>query len=222
MRTVCSKASCFEAGWMSRLAVDLFVEDIAHEMFLRALATRLAREERVTPEFRVRTSIGGHGRVLQELELYQRNLERGSGGLQLPDAALVATDANCQGHVAAKRSVSTALRPALMDRTVVVCPDPHIERWYMADPDSFGEIVGSRPRLGRRKCQRDVYKTILADAVRRAGHPAMLDGIDFAADLVEGMDLHRAGRNQSSLKHAIGDIRSCFRLLRQLGGTSPD
>lgn len=62
---------------------------------------------------------------------------------------------------------------------------------------------------------RDYYKDALAKVVRKAGHPATLGGIEFAQELVERMDLYRAGRNERSLKAFVDDLRGRLRTLRQ-------
>lgn len=95
--------------------------------------------------------------------------------------------------------------------TAVACPDPHVERWYMADPQSFAEVVGKVPRLRRRKCDRDCYKEMLTRLVAASGHPSTLGGIESAHDLVEAMDLYRAGKNAKSLKHFVDDLRTLLR-----------
>jgi hypothetical protein len=100
----------------------------------------------------------------------------------------------------------------------VACPDPHIERWYLADPESFKDVVGHRPTIARKKCARDYYKDALAKVVRKAGYPATLGGIEFAQELVERMDLYRAGRNERSLKAFVDDLRGRLRTLRKREG----
>lgn len=97
----------------------------------------------------------------------------------------------------------------------MACPDPHVERWYLADPESFKEVVGHQPTIGKKKCVRDYYKNALANAVRKAGHPATLGGIEFAQELVERMDLYRAGKNERSLKAFVDDLRGRLRTLMQ-------
>jgi hypothetical protein len=96
----------------------------------------------------------------------------------------------------------------------VACPDPHFERWYLADPDSFKAVVGRSPMLGKKKCARNHYKDALARAVRQAGHPPTLGGIEFARELVARMNLYHAGRNDRSLKAFLEDLRGRLRLLR--------
>ena len=48
---------------MSKLVVDLFVEDEAHEALLKPLVARIAREEDIDVIIHVRSSLGGHGRT---------------------------------------------------------------------------------------------------------------------------------------------------------------
>lgn len=168
----------------SPVAVDVFVEDRAHEAFLVPLVLRIAREEEVPVSPRVRSARGGHARAIAELKLYQDLVTKGAAGTPFSD------------------------------RLVVASPDPHVERWYLADPESFKAVVGQRPAVGKKKCARDHYKRVLAKTVRQAGHPATLGGIEFAPDLVEGMDLHRAGRGNHSLKAFLDGLRGKLRLLR--------
>ena len=49
---------------------------------------------------------------------------------------------------------------------------------------------------------------MLKDAVARAGHTPTLDGLEFALDLVDAMDLHRASRNEPSLADLIDGLRA--------------
>jgi hypothetical protein len=94
----------------------------------------------------------------------------------------------------------------LKDRAVIACPDPHIERWFIADPPSFREAIGNQPKPGKKKCDRDRYKTILAKSVREAGHPSLLGGIEFAREIVDSMDLYRAGKADKSLKDFLDQL----------------
>ena len=185
------------------LSIDLFVEDRAHEDFLRPLLLRLAAESAKIVSVRIRIARGGHPRALAELVSYQRVVEK--GGLPAPDLLVVAVDANCKTFAKARTAVTAEVRPEFTDRAIIACPDPHIERWYLADPQSFREVVGVRPRVRKRKCERSLYKNTLADAVVEAGHPPTLGGIEFAAELVEAMDLYRAGKAERSLKHFLDD-----------------
>jgi hypothetical protein len=194
------------------VVVDIFAEDLGHGEFLKALVNRLARQEGKVVVPRVRSARGGHGRALDELSLYQRSVQQGVGGMTVPDLLIVAIDTNCLSFNNAKRQVQAKLEAPFDDRTVVACPDPHIERWYLADPESFHHVVGVTPKVGRRKCERDRYKSILSKAVLDAGHPPTLGGIEFAREIVEAMDFYRAGKRETSLKHFLDDATAQIRL----------
>src|SRR5438128_11532833 len=125
----------------SPIVVDLFVEDYAHEQFLRALLYRLAREERQPVRVRVRSARGGHGRALAELSLYQQSVLKAPGDMTMPDLLVIAVDANCKRFNAARRDIEASTTMPFKERAIVACPDPHIERWYLADPNSFATLV---------------------------------------------------------------------------------
>ena len=196
------------------LVVDLFVEDVAHEEFVGALANRIAREEQVALSVQARSARGGHPRAMGEFGTYQTLVEKGALASRAPDLVVVVIDGNCTTSRKKRAEIQNATRPRFLDRLVAGCPNPHVERWFLADPDSFHKVVGYRPVLGREKCEREHYKRLLADAIRKGSQPATLGGIEFAAELVEAMNLYRAGRSDSSLRAFIGDLRSRFREIR--------
>jgi hypothetical protein len=191
--------------------VDIFAEDHAHEAFIRAIVRRISREyQKSIRPLRVRNARGGHGRVMTELKLFQRSVLRPVFD-ELPDLLIIAIDANCQHFAKARKEIEKAIDPEFLDRTAIACPDPHIEKWYLADPESFSDIVGRQPRLVRKKCERDRYKSLLAETIRVAGHPSILGGIEFAEDLVNAMDFYRAGKNDRSFQTFIDSLRSQFK-----------
>lgn len=198
---------------MAEPLLDLFAEDQAHEQLLRALIDRLAAEEGQAVTVRVRRARGGHGRVLEELKRYQKAVEEGVVGW--PDLIVVAIDANCQGSEA-RQSIQAKILPRFEGAVVIACPDPHIERWYMADVVSFQKVVGRQPKLEKMKCERDRYKQILAQAIRDSGQIPTLGGIEFAPELVEAMDLYRAGKSEPSLKAFVEALRGALRRLPRL------
>jgi len=203
----------------STVAVDIFVEDHAHEAFLVPMLQRIAREENLVVSPRVRSARGGHSRAVAELKLYQDLVRKRAAGTTEPDLLIAGIDGNCSTFARAKKAIVAATHAPFSDRLVVACPDPHVERWYLADPESFNDVVGYRPTIARKKCARDYYKDALAKAVRKAGHPATLGGIEFAQELVERMDLYRAGKNERSLKAFVDDLRGRLRMLRQGEGS---
>jgi len=197
---------------MSRSAtIDVFVEDRGHELLISALVRRIAREEQKSVELRVRSATGGHGRAMAEFRNYQMLVRKGV--LRSPDVIIVAIDANCQRFSKKRSEIQSAASPSVRDAMVLACPDPHVERWYMADAAGFQNAVGAAARLGRKKCERGYYKRALLKAVRDAGHPATLGGLEFAAELAEKMDFYAAGRTDRSLAAFLNDLRRGIRRL---------
>lgn len=195
------------------LRADLFVEDVAHRRLLESLIERVAREENSTVQCRIRSAQGGHPRAINEFKLYQQNLDK-NVKLSAPDLIVVAIDSNCSTLPKKRSEIESATKAAYQHLLVCACPDPHIERWYMADLDSFYKVIGHRPALGRKKCQRDYYKQILGQAIQKGGYPATLGGIEFASEFVKEMDLYQAGKADSSLKAFLDDLRSKLRIQR--------
>ena len=87
------------------LKVDLFAEDRAHEAFLDALIRRLFSELGMKTVIRHRSPLGGHGKMLTELEVFQKIIGGGQLGIDAPDILVVAKDANCQRFTQARQAV---------------------------------------------------------------------------------------------------------------------
>lgn len=145
--------------------------------------------------------------MLEELTLYQRVLSKNVSGFPAPDIIVIVVDTNCSAYSEAVSGVKYKVQDDYEHRTVVACPDPHIEAWYMSDLPSFHSVIGIQPQIKMEKCERDYYKHALKQSVIKGGHAALLGGIEFAAELVTSMDLYRAGKAHPSLKHAIDEIR---------------
>ena len=139
------------------LNLDLFVEDRAHEALLEPLLLRVAREEGIHVVPQVRTSRGGHARAIREFKAYQHLVEKRVFGRGMPDLLVVAIDGNCETFTQKKTEIARAATEDFRHMLVAACPDPHIERWFLADPDSFHEVVGYRPAVGSAQCERDDY-----------------------------------------------------------------
>lgn len=54
--------------------VALFVEDYAHRQVIGALVERVAGDSSIEVRLDWRNAVGGHGKVVSELEDYMRNL----------------------------------------------------------------------------------------------------------------------------------------------------
>lgn len=196
---------------MPESIVGLFAEDEGHAAFAGALIRRIGREEGRVLEIRLVSGKGGHGRALDEFRLYQRTVIRSVAAE--PDLAVVVIDANCKGWNEARREIGAAVESGFRPPVIVASPDPHVERWYLADPESFHEVVGVSVPRERVKCERDRYKNRLREAIRGGGHIPTLGGVEFAAEIVEVMNLYRAGRGEPSLRAFVNDMRDAVRRL---------
>ncbi len=197
------------------MKVDLFAEDRAHESFLDALIGRLIKEGSTETLIRHRSPLGGHGKMLTELDAFQKIIRGRQPGIEVPDILVVARDANCQRFTKARQEVYGLIDQRVFPAFAIACPDPHIERWFLADPASFHEVIGAESKPGRRKCERDLYKRKLSEAIRRGGHPPTLGGIEFANELVGEMNFYRAGKNEPSLQHFIDDFRQAITFFKR-------
>ncbi len=193
--------------------VAVFCEDSGHESFVRALLERLGREENVDVDVRVLCARGGRGKAIGEFTHWQRAFATGlrSG---TPGLLVLVVDANCDGWREKRTSLQGQIDKTLFPRTVVGCPDPHVERWCLADAEGFGHVIGVKPPRDPDKCERDYYKRILREAILNAGHPILTSEMEFAPDLVRAFDLFRAGKTQASLGKFVEDLRAALRMLR--------
>ena len=119
----------------SALPIDLFVEDRAHEALLDPLIRRIASEFGVDVVIRVRSARGGHGRAITEFRTYQEFLKKGASLDRPPALIVVGIDGNCGTFAKKTQEIQQETRPAFKNRVVAACPDPHIERWFLADAE---------------------------------------------------------------------------------------
>lgn len=190
----------------------LFCEDVAHELFLRALVARIANDEGVGLQIETRSARGGHPKMLAELRALQKSL--GTGFVTgAPDMLVAVVDGNCTGWNQKRADVEAVLDHRVFPRWAIGCPDPHIERWCFADPDAFRDIVGIAPPPDPGKCDRDLYKDLLNKTLREADTPVLATAMEVAPDIVARIDLFRAAKQQPSLGAFIRELRTTVKSL---------
>jgi len=202
----------------SRVTVGYFLEDIAQERFITGLVLRVASELGLAVRNEVRNASGGKGRAIAELRAFLRDVSRSMTSTY--DVLVVAIDGNCNTYQGRRREIEKAREHAGYGGCIVCAvPDPHIERWYLADAEGFRQaIAGSQPvPLPAYKCERARYKQALREAVRAAGIELQLGGAEFAQDIVETMNLYRAGQVDAAFKHFIDDLRAALGPLARKG-----
>ncbi len=137
---------------------------------------------------------------------------------RLPDLLVLIIDANCGDWQEVRSSLSAAIDQSVFPRSVVGCPDPHIERWCMADPVSFKQTIGVQPPVDPGKCERDLYKRLLRAALTDAGQPIVANAMEFAPELISAADLFRAAKTQRSLGAFVADLRTALLALGSASG----
>lgn len=193
------------------LIVGYFFEDIAQENFVTALVQRVAGELGVVVASDVRNATGGKGRVSTELQHYLRDARVGRAPAR--PVLVVVIDGNCASYQARRQQIEQAKERTGYPGTVVCAvPDPHIERWYLADGEGFKLAVegGQLPPLPVYKCERRHYKQALRQAFQGAGIEPQLGGAEYAAPIVSHLNLYRAGQADAALKHFLDDLRAAL------------
>ncbi len=184
----------------------LFCEDRAQRAFLEPLIRRIAAKASCSTEIRCVSARGGHPRAIGEFANFQKN-EDAHGAA---DLVIVAIDGNCATFAKKREEIRKVATRIATDRLITATPDPHIERWFLADPENAMRVIGAMTSLPEDKCERSVYKATLQDTIRSAGHGGSVDGIAFAEELAARMDIHRAGRIDHSLRSFVDELRGWF------------
>ena len=185
--------------------IALFVEDYAHQQIIGALVRRISVECNIVIRLDWRVAVGGHGKVITELNDYMRDLKR--QGSPWPDLIVVATDANCKGLNERAREIVVRDEPAPM---ILAIPDPHIERWLLLDGAAFKTVFGKGCDSPDQKCDRGRYKQRLIEAIYATGTIPRLGGIEYAEDIVEQININRAERVDRSFRRFVADLRNTF------------
>ncbi len=189
--------------------IALFVEDYAHQQVIGTLVQRVAAEFEIAVHLDWRSAVRGHGKVIDELRNYLRDLSRQS--TPWPDLIVVATDANCKGLNERSREIEKLDVPATV---VLAIPDPHIERWLLLDGAAFRTVFGRGCQAPDRKCSRARYKKRLIEEIRASGRTPILGGIEYAEDIVQQMNIDRAAQADDSLRRFIEALRTALRRWR--------
>lgn len=202
------------------MTITSFFEDRAQKEFLTALVTRIAGDVGINASnlvHDVRADDRGSG-LLPRLELFARqNPAELLGGDRI---LLISLDGNCKGPNDRIKGVFKecrslkSLKTSLQDRLVFAIPDPHIERWYLADQRAFNEVVGSAaaPEMPRHKCERGFYKQLLWDRIAAANISTWAAGPEFGTAIAEKIDFKAIERvDRKGFKKFADDLRRAFR-----------
>lgn len=190
--------------------VTLFCEDSFHEKFVGALLRRFEEEYQIEVRERFLSSRGGLSRMHGEFKDFLRDLARDRESP--PDAVILVVDANCRGHNGRKELMDDVLRhyPQFQRLVTYAIPDPHIERWMLADPRAFQTVFGRGCTTPAVKCGKAEYKRLLRKEMRDSGIEALLGGVEFADDIVKAMDLGQVETHEDSLGRFLQNLKGLF------------
>jgi hypothetical protein len=190
--------------------VILFCEDSFHEKFIGALLQRFQEEQQIVVNSRFLSSQGGLPRMHGEFKDFLRDVARDRHSP--PDAVIVVVDANCQGYNERKTLMEGVLQhyPQFQRLVSYAIPDPHIERWMLADPQAFQAVFDRGCTVPAVKCAKDEYKRLLREEIRQSGIEAPLGGEEYAEDIVKAMDLARVEIHEPSLGLFLKDLKALF------------
>ena len=198
----------------STLNIGYFLEDVAHENFVKTLVTRVALEMGFSSEdlnHDVRNAIGGKGRATRELRQFLRDVK--SGG-ELPFTILVvAIDGNCQRDREKRDEIAKIVQQTNYPGTpVCVVPDPHIERWYLIDQNAFCKAIeiDFRPEIPSYKCEWGRYKRAMQEAFSKADLAPPLGGAEYGEDIALKIVFYTVQREDAAFKHFISELRAAL------------
>jgi hypothetical protein len=187
------------------IKVVVFCEDYAHEVILKAIIKKIAPQ---WVKVQIWSAKHGKGKVISKLTKYLNDIE--SDKINMPDAIVVAIDANCHGYNEKKKEIMRVIPAKLSSFPFAYAiPDPHIERWLLIDSHAFKQVFGSGCNAPDRKCEKDKYKSLLNQQVLNAGANTNLGGIEFAEQIFEFMDCKPATimKSDESLARFIKELK---------------
>ena len=195
--------------------IVLLGEDTGHETVLTVLLSRYSSDYKIVTTVKTLSSRGGLARVHHEFDTFLTDVD--GDRASTPDLIVIATDSNCMGYLKRRQQLEkVALKyPRLKDLIAYAIPDPHIERWLMADPDGFKEVLGKGCTLPKMKCEKDEYKRLLDQSVRDAGVRPILGGLEYAEDLVNAANLLRIEKEEPSFEKTAKQIKAFFQQWQQ-------
>ena len=201
------------------MRVHYVLEDLAHARFVPPMFGRIANDEGLVLEQGEGLPEGGAGRAISALRQVLADIRDGT--VDQPDLIVVSIDADCGQQGNRARQVERACERERYPGSVLIAePDPHIEIWYLADPQWVQQLLqtAERPTIPTVRCKKDEYKERLRSAVLSSGAPAPLGGIEYGPEIAQGMDLYRASRNVSSLARFVDAARDQCAIFRNTLG----
>jgi hypothetical protein len=190
--------------------IVVFCEDTFHEKFIQALLKRFETDYGIAVTKRVLSARGGFAPMQSSLARFLNDLA--NDRQHLPDAIVIAADANSKGVNARRAELRDAVEkhPQFEHIACFAIPDPHIERWMLVDSAAFRSVFGRGCTLPAIKCAKNEYKTLLRKEIGASGIEAPLGGQEYVDDIVTEMNLGRAETSEPSLGDFLTQLKAFF------------
>lgn len=189
---------------MSKLIIHVFCEDTGHKYTLEALINKILTQREIEYELKTLNATKGHGQVISELKKYFKELEIGLK--VIPDIIIIGIDSNCKGYNTQRKEIEKETPDQFKNLTVHAIPDPHIEKWFLIDSHAFKAVFGTGCKAPDNKCEKDRFKSILADEMKKADYQPLIGGFEMVEDYIDSLDITRASNSDDSFKKFISDI----------------
>jgi hypothetical protein len=192
------------------LRIVYFFEDLAQEGFIKGLIRRIAEEKDVKIVEEVLNAT--HGSIIWiELEQFLRDIYHGI--LSIPDVLIIVIDGNCSTAIKVRKIIQQKVAQANIGLPYLACavPNPHIERWYLEDPQALRQILpGAEPNCPRYKCQQDRYKNALKNAIRKAGVEPAQGGAEYGNDIAQLLNFYTLGKRDKAFKLFVDEVKQAI------------
>jgi hypothetical protein len=187
--------------------ISVIYEDYGHEQFVGAIIDRLIHEsgirnriiEKRTPEY----GAGGYGGAKESLKKYLKALNRDEAGI--PDIIIFSADSNCKYSMRQSEMDKIVKNESYDNLVIMALVEQHIERWMLVDSSAFKSVFGKGCFAPGKKCEKDLYKKLLKEEIRKNGINPPLGGMEYARDIVANMELTNIA--EVSLNGFVRDLR---------------
>lgn len=200
------------------VTIGFFLEDIGQENFIKSLVIRIAEEARFDAgrlTFDVRSASGGSSVAITRFKQFLRECAAVSAAHF--DVLIVCIDGDRKGATEVTRQLKEFAERSVYGGIIIYAiPEPHIEKWYLADLSACQQAIGAleQPKCPPLKSEKDRYKRALIDAIRGAGVTPLQGGAEYGAEIAAKMNLYDAGKNDDSLGRFIGDMKTALLAFR--------
>lgn len=199
------------------MKVIYFLEDKAHEGFIKSVVEKIALLENPTNIVESRILSGRKGsKILKDFHAFMRDIEKTNNTSF--DFIVITVDGNCKGSIEKIRELQRRIRQTnpYKDKVVYAVPDPHIEKWYIMDQHAFKHALNlnNPPALPAYKCARGYYKDVINRSIADAGFFSYLGAAEYAEDIINNInDIYGLGRMYTDFGAFVDSLRRMIRLV---------